>query len=129
MDATLEADYSRGVPWQIHVISSGPPAMANATGTTTSFAIPTTFNGDVLATMEATYADGTDAGPANWTSYQEFTTAFGPDYPNSAITLTPAFFDSLTDGARVTRTFHFWSGTSATYYVTKTGTTVTGATS
>jgi endoglucanase len=126
VDATLDVRFSKGVPWQIHVISNDTPALARAAGTTASFAIPTRFNGDVLATMEATYADGTDAGPAGWTSYQEFTTAFAPDYPGSAITLTPAFFDSLTDGAPVTLTFHFWSGALVTYHVTKTGSAVAG---
>lgn len=129
VDTTLEVRFSRGVPWHINVITNDTPVVSDATGTTASFAIPTRFNGDVLATMEAKYADGSGAGPASWTSYQEFTTAFAPDYPNGAITLTPAFFDALTDGARVTLTFHFWSGALVTYYVTKTGTTVTGSTS
>lgn len=126
VDATLEIRFSKGAPWQIHVISNDAPVLSNATGTTTAFAVPTGFNGDVLATMEAKYDDGTNAGPASWTSYQQFSTAFAPDYPNGAISLTQAFFDSLTDGARVTLTFHFWSGALVTYHVTKTGTTVTG---
>jgi len=117
------------VPWHISVITNDTPAVSNAAGTTTAFAIPTQFNGDVLATMEARYADGSNAGPANWTSYQEFTTAFAPDYPNGGINLTPAFFNSLTDGAEVTLTFHFWSGALVTYHVTKTGTSVTGSVS
>ncbi|WP_372514128.1 hypothetical protein [Streptantibioticus rubrisoli] len=34
---------------------------------------PTQFHGDQLATMEATYADGTNAGLADWTlPYQQF---------------------------------------------------------
>ena len=52
--------------------------------------------------------------------------AFSGDYANSAIVLTPAYFAALTDGSRVTLTFHFWSGATATYYVTKSGSTVTG---
>ena len=39
-----------------------------ATGSTSSFAIPTQFNGDVLSTMQARYADGSNAGPATWTA-------------------------------------------------------------
>jgi len=128
VDATLQVQFSSGVPWQINVITNDVPVLSNAIGAAASFAIPTSFNGDVLATMEAKYDDGTAAGTASWTTYQQFTTDFAPDYPNSAITLTPAFFDSLTDGARVTLTFHFWSGALVTYYVTKTGTTVTGTT-
>ena len=35
----------------------------------------------------------------------------------------------INDNARVTLTFHFWSGTKVTYFVTKSGSTVTGSTS
>ncbi|MGW1915747.1 hypothetical protein ACWCQS_34770 [Streptomyces sp. NPDC002076] len=34
---------------------------------TAAVTVPTQFHGDLLATMEATYADGTNAGPADWT--------------------------------------------------------------
>lgn len=127
VDATLQADFCTGVPWQITVRTSEQPTQSNASSTTGALTIPTQFNGDLLATMEATYADGTDAGPANWTSYQQFDTAFAPDYANGAIVLPAAFVSSLTDGARVTLTFHFWSGATATYYVVKSGSTVTGS--
>lgn len=127
-NATLEAHFSRGLPWQISVIVSTQPALSAAAGTS-SFAIPTQFNGDVLSTMQAQYADGSNAGPASWTSYQEYSTAFAADYTNNDITLTPTFFNSLTDGAKVTLTFHFWSGATATYYVAKNGTAVSGTTS
>jgi hypothetical protein len=50
----------------------------------------------------------------------------GRDLPNNAINLTPGFFTSLTDGSRVTLTFHFWSGATVTYHVTKSGTSITG---
>ncbi|MFE4628553.1 hypothetical protein, partial [Streptomyces mirabilis] len=33
---------------------------------------PTQLHGDLPATMKATYADGTNAGPADWTPYQQF---------------------------------------------------------
>ena len=129
VDATLQVRFSRGVPWQIKVITSGLPVLADARGTARSFTIPTQFNGDVLATMQARYADGSNAGPAGWTSYQEYATAFSADYTHNDILLTSAFFGSLTEGGRVTLTFHFWSGATVTYYVTKTGSTVTGTTS
>ena len=92
------------------------------------FAIPTDFRGDVLATIEVRYDDGSNAGPATWTAYQQYANAFWADVPKAAINLTPELFKSITDGARVTFTFHFWSGATATYHVTKSGTTVTGAT-
>lgn len=129
VDTTLRARFDSGVPWQINVITSDPPVLSAATGTTDSFAIPAQFRGDVLSTMEARYADGTNAGPANWTSFQQFSTAFAPDYTANTITMTPAFFDSVTDGAPVTLTFHFWSGATVSYQVTRSGSSVTGTTS
>ncbi|MFE8943973.1 hypothetical protein [Streptomyces sp. NPDC007856] len=47
---------------------------------TAAVTVPTQFRGDLLATVEATYADGTNAGsadgtnadPADWTPYQQF---------------------------------------------------------
>ncbi|ONK11649.1 cellulase family glycosylhydrolase [Streptomyces sp. MP131-18] len=125
-NAVLSAHFSQGVPWRINLVTYDPPALDAATGTTSSFAIPTDFRGDQLATMEATYDDGTNAGPHDWTSFKEFDQAFAPDYAAGATTLTPEFFAEVDDGSRVTLTFHYWSGTTATYHVTRTGTTVTG---
>jgi endoglucanase len=128
VNATIEARFSQGVPWQISIISYDPPTQAAATGTTESFVIPTQFRGDQLATMEAKYADGRPAGPANWTAFKEFWQHFQPDYNAGGMILKPAFFAEVADG-RVTLTFHFWSGTKITYYITKSGTSVTGSTS
>ncbi|RSM59871.1 cellulase [Actinoplanes sp. ATCC 53533] len=128
VNATIEARFSAGLPWSISIISFDPPTQGNATGTTSALAIPTQFRGDQLATMEARYADGTPAGPANWTSYKEFWTHFQPDYTAGTITLKPEFFNEVNDG-RVTLTFHFWSGTQITYVITKNGTSVTGSAS
>ncbi|GGL99074.1 MULTISPECIES: cellulase family glycosylhydrolase [Micromonospora] len=126
VNATLEAHFSAGVPWQISVISYDPPTQAAATGTTSSFAVPTQFRGDQLATMEARYADGSNAGPANWTSYKEFWTHFQPDYTANTILLKPEFFAEVNDGP-VVLTFHFWSGARLTYRLTRSGGTVTGS--
>ncbi|WP_042396644.1 cellulase family glycosylhydrolase [Streptacidiphilus carbonis] len=128
VDATVQARFSQGVPWTINVTSYDTPVLAAATGTTSSFAVPTGFRGDRLATMEARYADGSDAGTATWTSFQQFNSTFSPDYPNSAITLTSDFLNALTDGSPVTLTFHFWSGSTVAYTVTRSGTSVTGTT-
>jgi endoglucanase len=124
--ATLSARFSTGVPWRIDIISYDPPILSNATGTTAAFAIPTQFRGDQVATMEAKYADGSNAGPQNWTPFKEFDVTFAPDYTAGTITLKPEFFAEVNDGARVTLTFHLWSGTTVTYYVTRTGSAVTG---
>ncbi|GAA2429372.1 cellulase family glycosylhydrolase [Streptomyces macrosporus] len=127
-NAVLHARFSRGVPWRIDLITHDTPILRSTTGTTNSFAIPTDFRGDRLATMEARYADGSNAGPHNWTSYKEFDRAFAPDYTAGVTTLTSDFFAEVKDGSRVTLTFHYWSGTTVTYYVTKSGTSVTGTT-
>ncbi|GGM66065.1 hypothetical protein GCM10011608_59210 [Micromonospora sonchi] len=128
VNATLQARFSAGVPWRIDVITYDPPLLSNTTGSTASFAIPTQFRSDQLATMEARYADGSNAGPHDWTSFKEFDVAFSPDYTGSRITLTETFFGEVRDGAPVTLTFHFWSGTRVTYRVTKSGGSVTGVT-
>ncbi|QOC92808.1 cellulase family glycosylhydrolase [Micromonospora craniellae] len=128
VNATLHARFSTGVPWRIDIITYDPPVLSNATGSTEAFAIPTQFRGDQLATMEAKYADGSNAGPHDWTSYKEFDVTFAPDYTGNRISLTPTFFGEVRDGAPVTLTFHFWSGAQVTYRVTKSGSSVTGVT-
>ncbi|MGI5192605.1 hypothetical protein ACQEVY_02910 [Streptomyces sp. CA-288835] len=40
---------------------------SDTTGTTASFRVPTQFRDDEPATMQASYADGGNAGPTNWT--------------------------------------------------------------
>ncbi|QFZ17897.1 cellulase family glycosylhydrolase [Saccharothrix syringae] len=128
VNATLSARFSQGVPWRINLITYDAPVLQNATGTTSAFSIPTAFRGDLLATMEARYADGSNAGPHNWTSFKEFDRAFAPNYTTGATALTADFFAEVNDNARVTLTFHYWSGTTVTYYVTRSGTSVTGST-
>ncbi|TDB69741.1 cellulase family glycosylhydrolase, partial [Micromonospora sp. KC723] len=128
VNATLHLRFSAGVPWRVNVITYDRPVLSNATGTTASFAIPTQFRGDQLATMEAKYADGSNAGPHDWTSYKEFDVTFAPNYSTNQITLTSAFFADVADNRPVTLTFHFWSGEQVSYQVTKSGSTVTGVT-
>ncbi|MEU5153765.1 cellulase family glycosylhydrolase [Glycomyces sp. NPDC021274] len=125
--ADLHAVFSQGTPWRISIISYDQPTMSAASGPSASFAIPTQFKGDQLATMEAKYADGTPAGPQNWTSYKEFARAFSPDYTAGTISLPTAFWNEVNDGQKVTLTFHFWSGKTVTYYVTESGGNVTGS--
>ncbi|MDH6589391.1 endoglucanase [Streptomyces sp. SAI-133] len=129
VNATLQARFSRGLPWQIDVVTHDTPVLSNSTGTTDSFTVPTQYRGDTLATMEARYADGSNAGPTTWTPYQEFNQAFSPDYPGGTIILTPAFLNALRDGEAVTLTFHFYSGATVTYHVTKSQGSVTGTAS
>ena len=108
------------------MVTYDTPVLSNATGTPDSFTLPTKYQGDLLATMEATYADGSNAGQTSWTPYQEFNAAFSPDYPNGTIILTPEFLKALRDGEAATLTFHFHSGAKVKYKVTKSGDSVTG---
>jgi endoglucanase len=126
VNATLHVQFSQGVPWRLNLLTYDTPVLQSATGTTAAYAIPATFRGDQLATMEATYADGSNAGPQNWTPYKEFDYTFAPDYTGNVIQLKPEFFAEVTDGSRVTLKFHFWSGAVVTYSITKSGTSVTG---
>ncbi|WP_416972999.1 cellulase family glycosylhydrolase [Streptomyces sp. 4F14] len=125
LNATLQARFSRGVPWRIDIVTYDTPVLADSSGNTGGLTIPTQFRGDQLATMEARYDDGTNAGPANWTPYQQWDSAFTA-YTSDSVKLTADFVNSLRDNARATLTFHFWSGATITYHVLKSGGTVTG---
>ncbi|MEV6237600.1 cellulase family glycosylhydrolase [Lentzea sp. NPDC051838] len=127
-NAVLTARFSQGVPWKLYVITYDTPILSAATGTTASFDVPTAFRGDQLATMEAKYDDGSNAGPQDWTSFKEFDYTFTPNYTDGRTRLKPEFFAAVRDNARVILTFHYWSGAKVTYYVTKSGSTVTGTT-
>lgn len=129
VNSTLQARFTSGLPWNIDIVTNDVPVLSNATGTTASFTVPTQYRGNDLATMHATYADGTNAGQTSWTPYQEFNRAFSPDYPNGTIILTPDFLNALRDGEPATLVFHFYSGATVTYHVTKSGSTVTGTVS
>ncbi|MHC5908543.1 cellulase family glycosylhydrolase [Streptomyces sp. S6] len=126
VNATLQARFSHGVPWQIDIVTNDTAVLSGATGSGDSFAVPTRYQGEELATMEARYPDGSNAGPTSWTPYQEFNKAFTPDYAKGTIVLTPEFVSSMREGELITLTFHFYSGTKVSYHVKKSGGTVTG---
>ncbi|QUC59446.1 cellulase family glycosylhydrolase [Streptomyces sp. A2-16] len=126
VNATIEARFSGGRPWQIYVTTYDRPQLSDANGSTSGLTVPTQYRGDQLATMEATYADGTNAGPVNWSPYQEFNVSFRPDYAGNGLLLTSDFLNSLRDNAQATLVFHFWSGATVTYRVTRSGGSVTG---
>lgn len=124
--AVLEVRYSKGLPWRLHVLRSDTPVLGDAAGTTDTFALPADFRGDRLATMEARYLDGSNAGPHSWTSFKEYDVTFAPDTAAGTIVLRPAFFAEVTDRAPVELTFHFWSGETVRYTVVRDGIAVTG---
>jgi aryl-phospho-beta-D-glucosidase BglC (GH1 family) len=107
--AVLKAQFNKGADWTFYVMYNDTPVLQNVEGTTANFAIPTAFNGDRLATMEAVYAEGGNAGPHNWTSFKEFARTFKPSYATNEITLTQSFFNEVNDGTVILK-FHFWSG-------------------
>ncbi|MCG5220321.1 cellulase family glycosylhydrolase [Streptosporangium soli] len=125
--ATIQARFSSGIPWNIYVISYETSVLSDATGTTESLTIPTRFNGDRVATMEAKYADGTNAAPHDWTSYKEYGRAYSPDYAGNSIRLLKDLVSQMRENTPLTLTFHFWSGAKLTYQVTRTGDTITGS--
>ncbi|WHX49741.1 cellulase family glycosylhydrolase [Paenibacillus woosongensis] len=128
VNTTIVAKFNRGADWKFNVVLYNTPKLSSTTGTTSSFAIPTAFNGDQLATMEAVYVNGGNAGPHNWTSFKEFETTFSPAYSDGKIKLQQAFFNEVND-ATVTLRFHFWSGEIVNYTIKKSGSTVTGTAS
>ncbi|AZK44951.1 cellulase family glycosylhydrolase [Paenibacillus lentus] len=128
VNATIVAKFNKGADWKFNVVLYNTPRLSSTTGTTSSFAIPTAFNGDQLATMEAVYVNGGNAGPHNWTSFKEFETTFSPAYSEGTIKLHQAFFNEVNDAA-VTLRFHFWSGEIVNYTINKSGSTVTGTAS
>ncbi|MFF4031198.1 cellulase family glycosylhydrolase [Streptomyces sviceus] len=125
-NATVEARYSGGLPWNIYVTTYDRPVLSDASGSTSGLTIPTQYRGDQLATMEATYADGSNAGPVNWSPYQEFNVSFSPDYSGNGLLLTSDFLNALRDNTQATLVFHFWSGATVTYRVTRNADSVTG---
>ncbi|TCN26198.1 cellulase family glycosylhydrolase [Mesobacillus foraminis] len=124
-NAELTASFNKGADWTFDVILHDTPKLQSSEGSADSFAIPAAFNGDRLATMEAVYSDGTNAGPQNWTSYKEFGYAFTPSYQSNEIKLLENFFNEVNDGI-VNLKFHFWSGEVLNYQITKNGNEVTG---
>ncbi|WP_108722244.1 cellulase family glycosylhydrolase [Gorillibacterium timonense] len=123
--ATLTCSFSSGADWQFHVIRYDTPVTRSAEGTRDLSVIPVKFNGDRLATMEAAYTAGGNAGPDDWTPYKEFGKAFELDYENNLIKLPKAFFEQVKDGD-VQIKLHFWSGNVLDYKLSVSGSQVIG---
>src|SRR5690606_22041662 len=98
LNATLTCTFSAGADWKLHMIQYSPPTARDVEGSRGLFVIPVKYNGDALATMEAAYATGGNAGPDDWTPYKEFGKSFEPDYEGNLVKLTSAFFDQVKEG-------------------------------
>ncbi|MED4164105.1 X2-like carbohydrate binding domain-containing protein [Halalkalibacterium halodurans] len=105
----VTAEFNRGADWHFRVNTYRTPVLQSTQGHVSNFSIPASFNGNSLATMEAVYVDGGNAGPQDWTSFKEFGYAFSPSYDTNEMKLTEAFFREVRDG-EVRLTFHIWSG-------------------
>jgi len=118
----LDANFSAGRPWKLHVRHLGTSALSAALGTKSlGVTIPCAFNGDLLATMESKYVGKGSPypGPASWTSFQQFNEAYLPDYTNNTLAITKSFFDSTTNDP-IELTFYMWSGRKLTYRLSNT---------
>lgn len=114
--ATLAVNVSSGPAWKVHVRYADSAQLLPASTLGGDLVIPTAFNGDLLATMEARRADGSPAGPASWTPFKEWG-VYLPDYTNNTITIDDRFFTAEPAGT-IDLKFHFWSGRVATYQLT-----------
>lgn len=125
VNAELTCKFSAGADWKLRLIRFDTPKLNGAKGGRSSFNIPAQFNGDRLATMEATYASGGNAGPDGWTPYKEFGKSFKPNEEGTLVTLTKDFFDQVQDG-EVLLKLHFWSGEVVDYRLAVEGNNVAG---
>lgn len=118
MNATLTATFSAGADWKINIIYYDTPGLISAQAPEGIFTIPTWFNGDSLATLEAVYTAGGNAGPNDWTPFKEYKRIFYPDYTTGEIKFTDEFWKEVKDG-EVQLKLHFWSGAVIPYTITK----------
>jgi aryl-phospho-beta-D-glucosidase BglC (GH1 family) len=110
----LSVNVDSGPAWNLHLRYADAPVVSPVTGTNGGeLAIPTAFNGDLLATLEATNAAGDPVGPLGWTKFKGWGDFF-PDYAHNAIKLTAGFVKDLPTGI-VNLKFYFWSGKTASY--------------
>ncbi len=117
----LEAHFSDGLPWSLSVRHQAAPVLGAAASTKSgALMIPTSFNGDLLATIEVGYVAAPGypyPGPANWTAFKLYGDVYQPDYASNTITIKKEFF-AETSNEPVDLTFHFWSGQKVNYRLT-----------
>lgn len=133
LNTSLQLVFDQGASWRVDLITYQTPILSENEDHYTEFSIPTRFNGDHLATLEAIYADGSPAGPQDWTSFKEFAYVFSPDYDEGKVNFTydewenySRLFDEIRSDEPVTIRLHFWSGTILDYELVRSGDQVTG---
>lgn len=119
--AVLEANFSAGMPWKLRVRHQATSVLGAMDGNKSDgLVLPVSFNGDLLATMEAKYVASPNfpyPGQASWTSFKQFGEAYQPNYSNNTVTIKKEFFAETTNNP-VDLTFHFWSGRQQKYRLT-----------
>lgn len=125
INAALTARFSAGADWRMNIIYYDTPSFISAQSPEGIFTIPVWFNGDSLATLEAVYTAGGNAGPNDWTPFKEYYKAFCPDYTTGEIKFTDDFWKEVKEG-EVQLKMHFRSGAVIPYTITKTGSQIVG---
>lgn len=116
LKTTLTINANSGPAWKINVrYATSPVASGFTTMNGGEVSIPTAFNGDVLATIESRYADGSNAGPVGWSAFPFWGSDFHPDYANNAIVLSSGFLSSAPANSVINFKFYFWSGKVLSY--------------
>ncbi len=113
---TLTINVNSGPAWKIYVrYAASPVASAFTSISGGEVSIPTACNGDLLATIESRYADGSNAGPVGWSAFPFWGSDFHPDYANNAIVLSSGFLSSAPANSVINFKFHFRSGKVLNY--------------
>jgi aryl-phospho-beta-D-glucosidase BglC (GH1 family) len=115
LKTTLTINSNVGPAWKIHVYYAAAPVASGLTSVGGAVSIPVAFNGDILATIECKYADGSNAGPVGWSAFPYFGQDFHPDYDNNAIVLSTDFLSGAPATSTINFAFYFWSGKVLTY--------------
>ncbi|OMF86611.1 cellulase family glycosylhydrolase [Paenibacillus sp. FSL R7-0273] len=125
VNAVLTAKFSAGADWPIKLIHYDTPVLRSSQGPQGIYSLPVLFNGDSLATLEAVYTGGGNAGPDEWTPFKEYIRHFFPDYKTGEIKFTDDFWSGVKDGELQLR-MHFRSGETVPYTITKEGFSIVG---
>ncbi|MBY0012335.1 cellulase family glycosylhydrolase [Paenibacillus typhae] len=125
VNAVLTAKFSSGADWPIKLIRYDTPVLRSSQGPQGIYSLPVLFNGDSLATLEAVYTGGGNAGPDEWTPYKEYIRHYYPDYKTGEIKFTDDFWSGVKDGEMQLR-MHFRSGEIVPYTITKEGFSIIG---
>ncbi|WP_451683561.1 X2-like carbohydrate binding domain-containing protein [Streptomyces sviceus] len=99
VNATLQARFSRGLPWNIDIVTNDAATVSTPPAPPTRSPFPPSTGVTTWRPCTPRTPTAPTPGPTDWTPYQEFNRAFSPD------------------GDTATLVFHFHSGATVTYHV------------